>query len=322
MPSRSPESLKAAQPSRMVHVGRDGWLFLTGGTNEVLAQYDPSGFPEDHLAQWIHLLKERARLCREHSARYLNVTAPEKLSVYDHKLDGLPVDVRLSPASRLRRALWFSRVRRNHLDLVRPFRAHRDRARLYHRTDTHWTFAGCFLAYTLVCRRLGARPRAGLADPDHRSGLKITGDLGNKLEPPQEEDAESWRYARTASRVHVNKLVQHFEHQGHHHWGGVGSHVVYRSEASGLDPRRLLLFGDSYSHHAWHPWIGGLTAMLAETFREVHFIWASAVDWGYVKDVRPDIVLTETAERFMIELPLLGIDLRILETEALARKID
>ena len=318
---RSPVETETGHPRQMVHVGRDGWLFLTGGTNQVLAQYDPSRFSREHLARWKHLLEERVRLCRDCSTRYYNVAIPEKLSVYDHKLDGLSVDVRLSPATRLRRSMLFSGARRHHIDLVRPFRAYRDRTQLYHKTDTHWTFAGCYLAYILVCRRLGVRPRTNLADPAYRGRLQVTGDLGNKLEPSRDETVESWCYPRSAARIHVNSLVRHFENQGGPHWGGVGSHVVYRSEAHGVDSRRLVFFGDSYSHHAWHPWVGGMTAMLAETFSEVHFIWTSAIDWNYVKDVRPDFVLTEIAERFMIELPLLRIDLKKLEAEALGRKV-
>jgi hypothetical protein len=35
----------------------------------------------------------------------------------------------------------------------------------------------------------------------------------------------------------------------------------------------------------------------------VHFIWSTSLDWPYIERVRPDIVLTEVAERFMAQLP-------------------
>jgi hypothetical protein len=39
--------------------------------------------------------------------------------------------------------------------------------------------------------------------------------------------------------------------------------------------------------------------MLAETAREVEFIWSSNFDWGYIKRSKPDIVVYELVERFM-----------------------
>ena len=60
-----------------------------------------------------------------------------------------------------------------------------------------------------------------------------------------------------------------------------------------------MLFGDSYAHFT--PIM--LTIMLAETFREVHFVWSASIDWGYVERARPDLVIVEIAERFMLRVP-------------------
>ncbi len=60
--------------------------------------------------------------------------------------------------------------------------------------------------------------------------------------------------------------------------------------------------------------------MLAETFRCVHFVWSAAIDWALVARLRPDIVLTESAERFMTRLPDDdGFDLGRCQDEAAAR---
>jgi hypothetical protein len=39
--------------------------------------------------------------------------------------------------------------------------------------------------------------------------------------------------------------------------------------------------------------------MLAETAREVEFIWSSNLDWAYIKRAKPDIVIYDLVERFM-----------------------
>ena len=305
----------------IVHIGKDGWLFLIGGTNNVLAQYQPGGIPHEHFRKLRHLHVERVRSCRERGARYVNVTVPEKISVYDDKLDGLGVDIWQGPAASLTRWLRASPAWGSHIDLLELFRSRRDHVQLYLRTDTHWSYAGCHLAYLAVCGRMGVRPSECLASPVLPASALVTGDLGVKFDPPRGEVVRAWTYPRRAERIYANALLRHFEAEGNRTWGGVGTHVVFRNETSGLDPRSLIVFGDSYSNHVCYPQVGALTAMLAETFRDVHFFWANTIDWNYVERIRPAFVLTQSAERFMIEMPAAGFDIAAFEAEVLARKI-
>jgi len=46
-----------------------------------------------------------------------------------------------------------------------------------------------------------------------------------------------------------------------------------------------------------------LTILLAKTLRELHVPWSTSLDWASIEGVRPDIVVTEGAERFMIPVP-------------------
>jgi hypothetical protein len=39
--------------------------------------------------------------------------------------------------------------------------------------------------------------------------------------------------------------------------------------------------------------------MLAETARDVEFVWSSNLDWAFIKRVKPDVVVYELVERFM-----------------------
>jgi hypothetical protein len=50
--------------------------------------------------------------------------------------------------------------------------------------------------------------------------------------------------------------------------------------------------------------------MLAETAREVEFVWSSNLDWTYIKRARPDVVIYELVERFMTVLPKDYLNLR------------
>ncbi|WP_267356126.1 MULTISPECIES: hypothetical protein [unclassified Methylobacterium] len=297
-----------------IHVGQDGWLFLKTGTNDVLGQYERPEETTELVWQWRSLIATRERRLRALGILYRHVVAPEKLMVYDHRLDGITIRPSASPAYRLlhnepppRRlsspfglyAAWRRRRRWREtcIDLVTPLRAGRDATDLYCRTDTHWSFEGCHYAYAEICRALGAEPRADLRDrpsfeTDH------DGDLGSAFDPLRRARSRTVMIQQDAVRTYASPIVETREKAGLLHTLHVGAHVVY-GNARATDPRRVVLFGDSFSHVM--PYM--LTILLAETFRELHFVWSMSLDWGYIEQVRPDIVLTEVAERFMVQLP-------------------
>lgn len=293
-----------------IHVGRDGWLFVVAGSNNVIVQFNESGFMARQTELWRELIRARAARARALGVAYRHVVVPEKLCIYETLVDGIALDHRLSPARRLIRGLprrrlsaWLREwrltrsLRGTCIDLVAPMRAARDEAELFYRTDSHWSFAGCHLAYREICRSLRAPPCPDLAARGHGEG-EFSGDLGGRFDPPVTERVRRHQIQRDAVRVHASPVVAAREAAGRADTLHVGSHVIYRN-ATAADPRRLVLFGDSYAHFA--PTM--LTAMLAETFAEVHFVWSASIDWSYVERVRPDIVLSEIAERFMFRVP-------------------
>ncbi len=303
-----------------VHVGRDGWLFLTGGTNSVLAQYGEPGVPRATLWRWRRILEARVRRCAGLGTRYAHVVAPEKLTICPQSCDGLAYDPERAPVLRLERWLRLSPARRHWIDLVRPFRARAAEVPLYCRTDSHWTFAGYRLAYGEICRHLGLAPRQDILQRRIGAPAPYAGDLGVKFDPIRSETVESCLFETAARRIHANGLVTAFEAEGRGQAAHIGAHVVYRNDAREADPRRLVLFADSYGHHTAAPHTGSLTPLLADTFREVHVLWSTSVDWGYIARVKPDFVVAEIAERFMIELPQTSFNIEKLADLALARK--
>jgi alginate O-acetyltransferase complex protein AlgJ len=112
---------------------------------------------------------------------------------------------------------------------------------------------------------------------------------------------------RDAERVYASPIIARLEAQGEGAAMRRGARVIYRNASPDADPRRLVLFGDSYANFVTEAASGVLTPMLAETFREFHFVWSSSVDWAYVERVRPDILVTEISERFMARVPVDGL---------------
>src|SRR4051812_25924415 len=85
-----------------VHVGQDGWLFLTGGTNNVLDLYSDFGVDKAfYVDQWITLLAERQRRASLLGAQYIHTVAPDKLTIYHERFGDGAISVTHAPAHQI-----------------------------------------------------------------------------------------------------------------------------------------------------------------------------------------------------------------------------
>ena len=103
-------------------------------------------------------------------------------------------------------------------------------------------------------------------------------------------------------RIAANELVLMKERHGLENAGGlhVGSHVAFRNEAAER-PERLVLFGSSFSEYRADCSL--LTFLAALFFHEVHFVWSSDLDTGFIERLAPDMALIEMPERFLTHCP-------------------
>ena len=126
-------------------------------------------------------------------------------------------------------------------------------------------------------------------------------DLGGKLTPPMHEDVRFVTVQANARRVSENEQVRYNEETGLS--GGtprfVGCYTHLHNDSPDARPETVLLFGDSFSEFRPHL----LTAMLAETYRDLHFVWSTNLDYDLIAQIRPQIVISEIAERFMGTVP-------------------
>lgn len=295
---------------RGVHVGRDGWLFWLGETGHLPTFYANDLRALWRIARWRRRIAARSIRAKALGARYLQVFAPDKLSVYADRLARRLVRPEHGLAARL------ARGGAPVVDLAWPLKTARATAETYLRTDTHWTHHGYVTAYRTLCAALDTEPAAHVLETRPPSVSQQLFDLGSKLDPPVFESYAAFDFPRRARRIETNALVEHRErlHGGAFAAGlMVGSRLVLANDSPGVDPRRVMLFGDSY---AFHP--GGLADMLAESFAEVHALWSGAIDWRQVERTRPDILIHELAERFFHAAPRDGVDLEAFATARLA----
>ena len=165
----------------------------------------------------------------------------------------------------------------------------------YHKTDSHWNFHGAFSAYQLIQARLREPVYTeALSRPKKYSWGVL--DLGGKLIPPLKEKIFYYNSSDRFKRTFANKLVELKERDNRTNDAGlhVGSYVVFENDDC-LSEKTIMIFGDSFSEYRDHL----LTGLFAETYKEVHFIWNANLDFDLIKKVKPDIVISEMAERFI-----------------------
>ncbi|MCW3476087.1 hypothetical protein [Limobrevibacterium gyesilva] len=285
-----------------VHRSDDDHLFLVGGSNEVLRLYDSDGFDASvDVPAWRRRLAARDAFFRRLGIPWCQLLAPEKLSVYgDAVLRRLLGPGAVAPGQRL-----LDRVA--HPALVYPadyLRLQRDKGYVvYPRTDSHWTALGALCAFQWIAPALGLHlDYAPFLELQPRR-LCYHGDLWGDGHDGVPEDMFDRRVVPdSVARIHANPIVMLKERLGLENEMGlhIGSHVVYRNSAA-QRPERVVLFGSSFSEYRADCSL--LTFLAALFFREVHFVWSSALDLGFIERLAPDLALIEMPERFITACP-------------------
>ncbi len=299
--------LGTVSPDGLAIVGRSGHLFIYGGTNDnVTAQRGEVQMPATWMGEWQALVRERAAEARRAGRHLVCLVVPEKIAVY---ADCFPQDLTtqsLRPVLRL--------LRDGEVPLVYPIEA-LQRARAdgdtYLFTDSHLTLLGNLQIAVATMTALGVSPTG-----DAESGSQefvYAGDLGRHFSPPI---VEIRRMAATPSRATIV-----FDNSAE--ISSVGAHVgtmrVFRNEQA-ADQRTVVVFGDSYGFG--DDGYRGLSWFLAQAFREVHFLWVPfGWDPAYLDSVDADLVVCQTAERFVVRVPRATVDVRAMAEETVSRRV-
>jgi hypothetical protein len=281
-------------------VGERGHLFLYGGSNDNLAMYRGEiAMAPDWLEGWRALVRVRAEQARDAGRAICCLVVPDKLAVYAD-LFPQPLDTGgPRPVMRL--------LDEAALPLIYPcaaLRAARTGGDTYMATDSHLTNRGNRLLALAAIEALGASPALLDVVSTEQLPYLASGDLGRHYAPPVVE-VQQRLLAPSAARIVEDNWLDVSAAGGH-----IGTLRVFRREDS-PDDRTVVVFGDSYGFgDDAYP---GLSWFLAQMFREVHFVWVPfGWDPDYVDRVEAELVVCQTAERFIARLPRERVDVRAL----------
>jgi len=297
--------LEQTYMSNTVLEGIDGWLYLSGGSNNLISYYqEKNKFSKEHINAWHKILKKRFLSLKNNGIDYIHLFVPNKLSVYP-EFAGIPLgNFTKHPIQAFMDS--FDEVNCQYYAhkncIINPIPLYHEKKKkflLYWKTDTHWTFWGCYFAYLLICEKIGILPNQDLMNRNYGESDLVL-DLGGKIVPQVKERARFYQILKYAKRTYANEIVKYKEKNGMENeiTLHVGSQVIFQNNEA-LCPQKIILFGDSFSEY--RPVL--LTGLLAETFKEVHYVWSTSIDFDYVWSIMPDIVITEIVERFMPQVP-------------------
>lgn len=289
-------------------VGREGWLFLCGGTNANLEQYVGEAQMEpDWLTKWQEAVRRRDAVARELGLATALLVVPDKLAVYE---EHYPEELRRVGSRPVERLLADAELSISYpLDDLRAAAASGEE--VYMRTDTHLTFRGNQLLAASVMGALGVQIQPDLSAVPLRA-YPVSGDLGAKFDPPIVGIVREPGSLGDARIVEDNR-AEIAAVDGH-----IGTRRVFRNEAA-PDSRVAVVFGDSFGFSA--PNYQGVSWFMAQVFREVHFIWIPfGWDTNYIRDAGAEVVLVQGAERFVARAPHTEVDTSALAEETLRRK--
>ncbi len=275
-----------------VVVGRDGHLFLEAGTNKVSRMYDEPA-TEAKVAGWTGVIDRRRQTIGDAGAIYLQVIVPEKQSVLDH----------LHPSGRIGCTPLLDQINDqisnypNYVDTLSIFSDLLNHRGLnpYRKIDTHLSVHGCQALVEALSTQIVGRTIELETPP--LVARSVTGDLGNKIGfgnvveqclYPAEED---WVLAKRNVRL---------DHASDPARGHIGSLRRWTCDDAAID-RRVLIFGNSMFERGGKPLT--LSWWFARLFREVCFVWSPEVDLRLVREMSPDVVVCQTVERFLRNVP-------------------
>jgi hypothetical protein len=280
-------------------LGKDGFIFLLTGSNNIIEQYriEPNSIEANALRQgWLELFRLRRDRFHSHGIHYVQTIIPEKTTVLPEFFPQvIPGATPLLTA--LEEAIAADGILQEHYVSGRKILMREPgRTRTFRKVDTHLSPYGAHkLSQELI--HLTATVAEESFEPDFINPCILDADLGNRFFDINIKDIVY--EALVTDKFGSNPML--IEQEAPTRSGFTGYRQVWSCNNAPIN-KTLIVFGNSFCSFAdWGQYT--LSWWMARWFTKFHFIWNPNVDFGYVSKVKPDIVICQTIERFLTEVP-------------------
>lgn len=257
-----------------VVTGDDGWLFLDNDANNSVNQFTGKiKMSPSAIEKWAAVHEEAEALAAGLGSEYVFMIAPSKEAIctafypYRDQEDRAIVPyLQRFPRSIYQRDL-----------LTKPDAEFP----IYPKTDTHWSDWGAYLSIRDLLQRTG-RTVPEIPREDFRLQTDYQGDLGNKLIPPVSAPNAIHKATYNDYLIYNNQI----NNRGRV-WICENPHAVLNQVC--------LLYGDSFSQN--------FIKFLPLWFRRLVYLHTTAIDKSFALKEKPDLIISEVTERFMLGAP-------------------
>lgn len=271
--------------------GKDGWLFFSGA--RMIEHYTGIiTFTEQDLKNWQAVLEARRDWIQKRGGKYIMAIPPDKHTVYP---EYLPKWIAKNKGTtKLDQFLAYMRAHSDItiLDLRPSLLEGKKVMPIYLNTDTHWNSYGGFVAYQALVNTisnsfpdLAPLPFSAFTftiQPDSAGGdlMRIIGDNSIREHFLVVAEARPPLVAMVSSNC-LSRFPKQWRKD-------TDPAMTFNPNAT----RKAVVFRDSFS--------GSWFAYLGHHFREVLYIWQYNWDSDFLEREKPDIVIDEMLERFLI----------------------
>lgn len=285
-------------PSKAIVVGRDGHLFLEGGSNSLSQQYktdinDP--IVVSVAEKWNSLIRRRLETLSYRGIKFCQIIIPEKSTVLSEFFPisiSAPTPFLKAVQSKISQDESLSRVT---FDALKCLISDRNRENTYRKHDSHLTAYGSQQVFSEFLRFIGYDVDLNYTF-DQKSfnsgdmGLHFPGmKFGMYDDLPNPADFES-------EEAGLELVDSYFPGGGKH----IGRYRIWKNDRARIQ-KKVVVFGNSFFEMGTSALC--LSWWFARWFSEFHFRWEPDLDYEYIEKTNPDIVICQTIERFMPKVP-------------------
>jgi len=256
-------------------VGKDNYIFIRDGSNRRSQQIPGYVSISDMDFERTCAAVDQAELeCRKRGIALCTIVIPEKDVIYPEfspNCDGIALGDRS-----------VHKLISERPSVIYPWKElinHKHICGLYHKFDSHFNAFGGFVIANSIFNNVKINP--------------IQWDDISFVHRQWNDDLSVKWYKNSFNRRTILEKYQETSiAQGN---PLTGTHILFNSDLSENDDTAII-FGDSYS---WNP-DAGISRYLLYRFKKLHFIWSRSIDWTFVDQVQPKLVIIQSAERFLV----------------------
>lgn len=274
----------------VVQAGRNGYLFLLAGRNHISKFYTDN--IELDIQGWLACFLRRQECLNTLGIKYIQVVIPEKSSVY---YEYAPFTANAGSSSYLDLINLSLESDVPICNILPRLLGAKDARPVYLQADTHLSTFGAEIVVNAILELLG---ESIFYDTPLIDKVLRVGDLGERfVEDGDIQELVSMYKDLQFGNIDTNiELILSRDPENGHQ----GRQRVWRNSAAPIK-KIVVCFGGSSFERGENS--GNLSWWFARLFSEFHFIWSPDFDVDYVGAISPDIVICQSIERFLTEVP-------------------